>query len=153
VTVGGASAAFHAVSPVELDVTIPGTLPPGDAALDASDGTTTATLLGGVDIQGLPTITGPDSPCGSPAGGDTIIVHGTEFESTKSVTVGGRPATFEHSWNEDFDTTLYVTSPQHLQPGTVDVRVTNMAGTSAIVPADRFTYDPACNPQLPHQTG
>ena len=39
---------------------------------------------------------------------------------------------------------MVIVTPQHAVPNTVDVRVTTVGGTSAIVPADKFTYSPAC---------
>src|SRR3954451_13492265 len=95
VTVGGSAAAFQAVSPVQIDLTIPAALPPGETTLDATDGTTTSTLAGGLDIEGKPTITGLSRTCGTTAGGDEVFITGTELDATTSVTVGGKPATIE----------------------------------------------------------
>jgi hypothetical protein len=145
VTVAGVSASFTFVSPVQIDVTIPATLPSGDTSLVVTGGTTSATLPGGVDVEGPPTITSVSPACGSPAGGNIIEVQGTELDATTSATVGGKPASIviDHS-HFPSETGVAISTPQHLLPGTVDVRVTTIAGTSAIVPADRFTYSPLC---------
>jgi streptogramin lyase len=145
VTVGGTPAAFRAVSPIQIDLTIPAALPPGDTTLDATDGTTTSTLPGGLDIEGEPTITGLSRTCGTTAGGDDVFITGTELDATTSVTVGGKPATIESTREPNpTETTVRIVTPPHLAPATVDVRVTTIAGTSDVVPADRFKYSPAC---------
>ncbi|RUR01400.1 IPT/TIG domain-containing protein [Labedella endophytica] len=79
-----------------------------------------------------PTLTELD-PDRGPEGGDTlVIVTGTDFDGTTSVTVDGIEADFDVV----SDTELTFTTPPHA-PETVDVIVTNEVGPSA--PLD-FTY-------------
>jgi len=145
VSVGGVAADFRAVSPVQIDLTVPATLAPGRTTLEGTDGTTSTTLPGGVTVAGQPTITGLSPSCGSTAGGDRIVIHGTDLASATSATVDGQPAVVdEDPGQEPTETSVAITTPMHLAPGIVDVGVTTIGGTSEIVPADRFTYSPAC---------
>jgi hypothetical protein len=142
VTVGGVSAAFHVVSPVTLNLTIPPTLPPGDTSVVASS-TTASSTLSPVDVQVRPTITSLSPACGW--GGTVVDIQGTELEYVTSATVGGKAATINSDgFVNPTETTLQITVPNPTLPGTVDVRLTNIAGTSAVVPADRFTYSLTC---------
>ncbi|MCA0293754.1 MAG: IPT/TIG domain-containing protein [Actinobacteria bacterium] len=73
---------------------------------------------------------------GTVAGGDTVTITGTRFTGTTAVTFGSRPAT---SFTVVSDTQIRAVSPAQ-SSGTVDVRVTNASGASAVVSVDRFTY-------------
>ena len=72
---------------------------------------------------------------GPAAGGTTVTITGTNFASPATVTFGGVAATG-----------VQVVSPTQLTAispagtGKVDVRVTAPGGTSAISPADKFSY-------------
>jgi hypothetical protein len=69
----------------------------------------------------------------------SVTVNGTDFAPGATVNFGGNAAT-----------NVIVISPNQLTAtapvgcGTVDVTVTTPDGTSAISPADQFTYSPAC---------
>ena len=84
-----------------------------------------------------PAVTGVSPTSGPVAGGDTVTVTGTGFTGTTGVSFGTVAAT---NLAVASDTQLTVTSPPAAAAGTVDVTVTTPAGTSAITPADQFTY-------------
>jgi hypothetical protein len=82
------------------------------------------------------TVTRISPPSGSVAGGTNVLVTGTLFTNTTSVTFGGVPAS---SFTLISPTKIVAVSPAGVA-GTVDVEVTAAAGTSAPVAGDRFTY-------------
>ncbi|MBT0768317.1 IPT/TIG domain-containing protein [Kineosporia sp. J2-2] len=85
---------------------------------------------------GTPTVTSVAPVSGAVAGGDTVVVTGTQFYDVTGVTFGGAAAT---GVTRDSATQLTVTTPAHAA-GAVDVEVTTASGgTSA--PAS-FTYEP-----------
>jgi IPT/TIG domain-containing protein len=84
-----------------------------------------------------PTVTGVSPASGSAAGGDTVTVTGTGLTGASGVSFGTVAAS---NLAVASDTQLTVTSPS-AAAGTVDVTVTTPAGTSAITPADQFTYN------------
>ncbi len=65
-----------------------------------------------------------------------MTVTGTNFTHITTVMFGTTPGT---SISVLSSTKLTVVAPAHT-PGTVDVRVANTGGTSAIVAADRYAY-------------
>ncbi len=78
---------------------------------------------------------------GLPAGGTKVTIIGTGLASATAVDFGSNPAP-----------TPYILTSRAIRPhgagayagtGTVNVTVTTALGTSAIVPADQFTYVPA----------
>jgi uncharacterized repeat protein (TIGR01451 family) len=87
--------------------------------------------------QPRPTVTGVTPANGPTAGGNQVIVTGTELAGATAVTFGaGSPATAVSC----APTSCTVTAPAGVA-GTVDVRVTTSGGTSPVTPADRYTYD------------
>jgi hypothetical protein len=65
-----------------------------------------------------------------------VTVSGTGFTSVTGVAFGSAPAA---SWNSADDSTITAFPPPG--SGTVDIRVTNPAGTSTIGANDQFTYE------------
>ena len=109
----------------------------------------TASTGGGTDIHAVqnvaitggppppvPTVTGLTPASGPSTGGTTVAVTGTGLTSAAAVKFGATPAT---TFSIQNDTTILATSPI-ANLGTVDVKVTTAGGTTATVPADRFTY-------------
>ena len=95
---------------------------------------------GGGCLQGYipatkPSITKMSSHSGSHLGGATITITGKHLAGTTSVKFGTTAATFTLL----DDGRMKVTTPAHAA-GTVDVRITNAAGTSVVVAADQYTY-------------
>ncbi|WP_247538647.1 IPT/TIG domain-containing protein [Ralstonia pseudosolanacearum] len=82
-----------------------------------------------------PAVTAVAPASGVAAGGTSVIITGTAFNSASAVTFGTTPAT---GYSVDSDTQITATSPAGT--GTVDVRVTTPSGTSAVVAGDQFGY-------------
>jgi hypothetical protein len=76
---------------------------------------------------------------GPAAGGTSVRITGGNFRSVQRVLFDGVPGRNLHVGSTG---SLSVLAPAHAA-GTVDVRVVTGYGTSALVPADRFTYDPS----------
>ncbi len=91
---------------------------------------------------GTPTVTIVSPNVGSPAGGTTVTVTGTNFNNSGLIVrFGATPGT---SATIVSDTKVTVVSPAHLV-GTVDVTVTTTSGTSATSSSDHFTYFTTCS--------
>ena len=84
----------------------------------------------------LPAVIGISPTSGPSAGGTSVTITGNNLAGATAVKFGGVPGTITASG----PTTIVATSPPGT--GTVDVSVTTPAGTSAVTPADRFTYIP-----------
>lgn len=76
---------------------------------------------------------------GPNSGGTTVTISGSNFTGATAVSFRTIPAT---SFTVQIDATIIATAPPWTD-GTVDVTVTDPAGTSAIVPADQYTYTAA----------
>ncbi len=86
---------------------------------------------------GPPAVTNVSPIAGSSSGGTSVTITGQGFcNFTTAVSFG---ATAAASYVINSDTQIVAVSPAHAI-GTVDVTVTNAAGTSAITAADNFTY-------------
>ena len=83
-----------------------------------------------------PTVTSVSPNTGAPAGGTSVTVTGTNFSGVTAVQFGANAAT---TFTVNTLTQITATAPAG-SSGTVDVRVSNPAGTSAITAADQFTY-------------
>lgn len=85
-----------------------------------------------------PTVTGLSPTDGVSRGGTTVTITGTDFNTATSVYFGGTAA----SWfTVDSDTQITAVTRAQAD-GTVDVTVTNSAGTSPADAADKFTFFP-----------
>lgn len=89
-----------------------------------------------------PSITSISPTLGLVDGGTTVVITGTGFNGANPVTgvngvkFGELNAT---SYTVDSNTQITAVSPAHLA-GVVDIVVTSLNGSSAIVPADNYTY-------------
>jgi murein tripeptide amidase MpaA len=118
-----------------VDVTV--TTPVGASPTSAADQFTYTAAT-------APVITNVSPNSGAGAGGDSIVLTGSNFTGATTVNFGANAAT---PFNVDSDTQITVTSPAG--GGTVDVTVIAPGGTSATGPADQFTYT---TPGLPAVT-
>lgn len=85
-----------------------------------------------------PTVTGLSPHDGVSRGGTTVTITGTDFDTATGVYFGGTAA----SWfTVDSDTQITAVTRAQTD-GTVDVTVTNAAGTSPAGTADTFTFFP-----------
>lgn len=93
----------------------------------------------------IPTVTNVAPGTGTTAGGNTVIVVGTQFiglSGAAAVTFGGVNA-LSYSVSNQF--ALTAQPPPHAA-GTVEVRVTNPIGQSALNPPnDNYTYAASCS--------
>jgi len=98
--------------------------------------------IGAGSLQGLaygepiPSVASVSPANGSLKGGTSVTITGIEFTEVSAVSFGGVPAA---SYTVNGPTSITAVSPAHAV-GTVDVTVTNSAGTSGGTPADHFTY-------------
>jgi hypothetical protein len=83
-----------------------------------------------------PTVSGVSPNSGPVAGGTPVIITGTGFTPSSTVAFGATPAA---SSSYISPTSFNATSPAHIA-ATVDVTVTNSAGTSPTNPSDQFTF-------------
>jgi hypothetical protein len=74
-----------------------------------------------------------------------VTITGTGFTGATAVDVGGVPATGVTVVN---DSTITATLPTAVSAGAQDVTVTSTGGTSAINPADTFTYTVEASPTV-----
>jgi len=97
----------------------------------------TGSSSGGTSVL-LPTVTGISPAIGPVGGGTSVIVTGTNLTVANNVKFGGQANT-TGGMTVTSATSITVTSPSG-SAGTVDITVTTPGGTSAISPADQFTY-------------
>ncbi len=93
-------------------------------------------------LLSLPAVTALSPTSGPEAGGSLVTISGTSFTGATTVDFGKTAAT-----NLDVvsDTTITADSPAGTD--VVNVTVTTPDGTSAVSPADEFTYTAAAAPQ------
>jgi hypothetical protein len=98
----------------------------------------------------LPTVTGVAASGGSPSGGDSVVITGTNFNNANvtSVHFGGANAP---SFTIDSGTQITAVSPVKAGVSTVDITVTNPSGTSVTSSADLFTYGAWTTPVVVEQ--
>ncbi len=92
----------------------------------------------------LPAVTGVSPSSGQAGNATTLIVSGTNFFGITSVYVGANAVTGYVVNTAGTQISNVIAPPA--AAGSVDVTVTNSAGTSAITPADVFTYLPTTTP-------
>jgi IPT/TIG domain/Bacterial Ig-like domain (group 1)/Fibronectin type III domain len=92
---------------------------------------------------GPPIVSGLNPGTGSAAGGTLVTLTGNNLVPGATVTVGNAPAT-----NVVFGNAQTLTFVTPAGSGTVDVRVTNPAGTSATTTADLFKYVSSMTPSV-----
>jgi alpha-tubulin suppressor-like RCC1 family protein len=90
-----------------------------------------------VAISSLPAVTRVDPNDGSFAGGTTVSITGINFTGDAEVKFGSTDAS-----NVTVQSPTQITAVSPPGTGIVDVTVTTGEGTSAMRPADRFTYEP-----------
>jgi hypothetical protein len=91
-----------------------------------------------------PTVSGVSPSSGSTAGGETVLITGTNFTDVTNVSFGGIPAL---AFTVNSATQITATTPASA-PGVHDIQVTTVGGTSPITPADQFTYIAAPAPAI-----
>ena len=131
-------------------------IPPGGAAGSTVDvyvlgpgGTSSATAADRFSYvaSGIPSVNGI-TPNSGPATGQTYVtLVGTGLSNVRSVQFG--PTTLSNNaYYAADDNHLYVSAPAGTAGSTVDVKVTNSAGTSSTSAADQYTYLAAVAPTV-----
>ncbi len=122
-----------AISPAHVagtvDITV--TTPAGTSPIVAGDQFT---------YVNAPTVTSVVPNIGPPAGGTTVAITGTNFVQVSAVNFGATPAV---SYIVNSLTSITAVSPAGVDDTSVNVTVTNVSGTSAMAPANLFTYSTA----------
>ena len=119
-----------AVTPAHADGTF-------DVTVANADGTS---LTGPGDKftypESAPTVTGLSPAGGVSSGGTVVTITGTDLSTTSAVYFGGTAAS---SFTVDSDTQITAVTRAQTN-GTIDVTVTNSAGTSPATDADKFSF-------------
>jgi hypothetical protein len=140
-----ATVSFGSVAATNVDVvnatTITATSPAGTGTVNVTvttaGGTSAASTADRFSFLAVPTVS-KVTPALGPVGGDTTVtIKGTGFTVPAAVSFGGVAATNVVVENS---TTITATSPATAGPGTVDVTVTTLGGTSVTSTSDQFTY-------------
>ena len=135
---------FFVISDSEIDMPGPGAMPgtvdvrvitpAGESPITPADQFTFYAQLP------APTVTGVTPNIGSFGGGTVVTLSGTGLSYVTAVDFGaGNSVPFTYNISTG---TITVTAPAGPQNTTVDITVTSPGGTSAITPADQYTFDP-----------
>jgi IPT/TIG domain/Regulator of chromosome condensation (RCC1) repeat len=144
---GSSEAAFTVESATSISATAPpGTLGAVNVTVVTPAGTSPTVAADRYTYQQPPTITKVTPATGPVGGGTSITITGTEFTAASAVMIGAAPAT---TYKVLSATTITATVPP-ASAGTVDVRVTNSAGTSAVVSKDHYRYAPTVDALEPN---
>ena len=138
VTIGGTAATFVTlVSATSITATTPAhAAGAANVVVTTPAGTGTGTnLYTYVTPVPPPTVTAISPNSGSPGGGSSVTITGTNLGGATAVKFGIAPAT---SFTVNSATSITATSPAGA--GTVDVTVTTPGGTSATSATDQFSY-------------
>lgn len=101
-------------------------------------GAVSPAIEGRLTFGQIPTVTGISPASGPATGGTAVVITGTGFTGVTSVQFGMTGVQF----TVDSPTRITVTSPPGMGGMIVDITVTNAIGTSAVSPADQFTFLP-----------
>ncbi len=127
-------------STTSITVTTPVSSAPGAVSVSATTSAGTSTTDATYTYIGH-TFTSVTPATGLPAGGTKVTIAGTNLTAATAVDFGTAAATISSNTAGkiviDASPASPLASPGY---GTVDITVTTASGTSAIVPADHFTY-------------
>lgn len=120
-----------------------------NATVAPSETTSGKELELSAEVQPRPAIA-TISPSSGPIGGGTkVTIAGSGFTAASGVTFGDVAAA---SFSVESDTEITATVPAATKPGSVDVAVTTVAGTSPEASAARFAYTACVVPKLKGET-
>lgn len=100
-----------------------------------SAGCSSGSSGGGGGAAGAPTIASLSPASGDPAGGASVVITGTNFDSGTTVTLGAVNATVTATTA----TTITITTPASTTVGQVDVVVTNSQGSATLTGGFSYT--------------
>jgi IPT/TIG domain len=150
---GATSVKFGATQATSFTVnsatSITATSPPGTGTVDVTVTTPAGTSPSGAfdrfTFQAPPTVAKLSSKSGPVGGGTSVTITGTGFTAASSVSFGTSSAV---SFTVNSPTSITAVAPA-AGAGSVDVRVTNSAGTSPISTTDRFKHLPVVESVAP----
>jgi hypothetical protein len=120
--------------------------PPFDGATVAPSGTASGKEIElSAEVQPTPAVSLLEPDFGPVAGGTSVKITGTDFNTASAVKLGTVPAT---GFTVESDTQITAIAPRSTKIGAVDVTVTTLAGTSPTVRADRYFYEGCVVPKL-----
>jgi hypothetical protein len=130
------------VSDTQITVVSPPVSPTGQTTVDVIVVTPLGTSEVGTTVDKFsylqpPAVTAIKPASGLPAGGTTVSVLGSGFLSATAVEFGSVAAL---RFASNVDQLMIAVSPAGTSGTQVDITITNPAGTSAEVAADKFTY-------------
>ena len=135
VTFGTTSAVFKVTSNSKIVATAPPGTGTVDVRVTTPAGASAAVTADKYTYVAAPAVTGLSPTTGSTLGGTEVTITGSVFGGASAVKFGTTAAA---SFSLSSASKIVATAPPGT--GTVDVRVTTPAGTSAVVTADRYTY-------------
>jgi len=139
VTFGAVNATVVSGTSTSLTVTAPAGIGVVDVTVNTSNGTSATSTADQFTYSATPAIATLNPNSGPEAGGTTVTITGANFDPTatnNTVKFGSTATTVTGG------TTTWLTVTAPAGTGTVDVTIANTGGTSAIVAADKFAYDP-----------
>ncbi len=128
-------------APIKItsDTSIVAYVPEGTGIVDVRvttpEGTSATSPAALFTYVGTPTVSGVSPSTGPATGGTSVTITGSDFTQITNVAFGSTAAS---SFTVNSPTSITATSPSGT--GTVDIRVTNTIGTSAVSASDQFTY-------------
>lgn len=133
--VAAPGASFTTIFPTPFEgATVPGREPISGKEIELS-----------AEVQPTPEVDAITPISGSVTGGTEVKITGSDFTGASAVKFGTLTA---QSFKVESDSEIVATAPKSKKVGTFDVTVTTLAGTSAAVRGDRFTYHGCVVPQL-----
>ncbi len=138
VTFGGVPASnLTVISDNQLTMTAPpGSAGPATVTVTSPLGTASTTAANQYTYADTPVVSGISPTSGPNGGGTSVTITGSSLTGVTAVSFGTAAAT---NVIVESDSAVVATAPAHAD-GTVNVTVTNPAGTSAAVAADQYTY-------------
>jgi len=128
-------ASFTTIFPTPFEgATVPGREPVSGKEIELS-----------AEVQPTPEVDSISPAAGSVTGGTEVKIIGSDFTGASAVKFGELTA---QTFKVESDSEIVATAPKSKKVGSFDVTVTTLAGTSAAVRGDRFTYNGCVVPQL-----
>ena len=129
---------------VNSDTQITATAPAGsagtvDVTVTTPTGTSATVSADRYTYRAVPNVTNVSPSSGPTAGGTSVVITGTNLNTTSAVNFGSTAAT---GYVVNSETQITATAPSG-SVGTVDITIITAGGTSATGSSDRFSYSPA----------
>ena len=136
VTLGGTAATVFAESSTSITVRTPFHAAGAVNVVVTTAGSQTATATNGYTYVAAPAVTAVAPTVGGRAGGQSVVLTGTNFAGTSSVLFGSTPA---NSFTVNSNTQITAMAPAHAAGG-VNITVTTAGGTSATGAANAYVF-------------